>query len=121
MLIGQFTLVGLLVLKNAVYAVPAIAPLIAMTILYMAVVIPRKSHVSNYLPTMSCVEVDEEDAGPLLAAANHIYLQPALQHPKLGPNGLGNVSIEVPAFKKKLRVDKIDLLPRSGIMSTHDS
>jgi hypothetical protein len=57
----------------------------------MALVIPKKSHVSNYLPTMSCVEVDEEDAVPLLAAANRrVYLQPALQHPNLGPNGLDN-------------------------------
>jgi hypothetical protein len=118
MLIGQFTLVGLLVLKNTVYAVPAIAPLIAMTILYMALVIPKKSHVSNYLPTMSCVEVDEEDAGALLAAATHIYLQPALQHPKLGPNGVGDVSIKVRAFEKA-PVDKIGFLPRSAGRSTH--
>jgi hypothetical protein len=60
MLIGQLTLVGFLALKNAVYAMPAIGPLMAITLLHMIFVMPRHCEVSDSLPTNMCVEIDKQ-------------------------------------------------------------
>lgn len=82
MLIGQLTLVGLLVLKQTVYAVPVLLPLLALTVLFMIYVIPKRIHVANHLPAMLCVEMDrknreQENANARFTARR--YLQPALQ------------------------------------------
>jgi hypothetical protein len=88
MLIGQFTLIGYLALKQVFYAIPAMAPLPAMTILFWVTVLPKRIHVSNFLPTVTCVELDrqyqsEERNDEFIRKK---YLQPALQHPKLFPD-----------------------------------
>jgi hypothetical protein len=82
-----------LALKKAVYAMPAIAPLLAITVLYMIFVIPKKSHASQFLPSNMCVEIDqkykaEDEQGlALLHDFKRLqYLQPALQHPTLYPD-----------------------------------
>ena len=94
MLIGQLTLLGFLALKKAVYSLPALAPLMGLTILYMILVVPKRHAVSEYLPTNMCAELDRKHK----AALNDIrephvrqfekgqYLQPALQHPKIYPD-----------------------------------
>jgi calcium permeable stress-gated cation channel len=85
MLIAQFTLVGLLILKKTVYAVAALAPLIALTILFMIFVIPKRNHVANHLPTLLCVETDKQNADEengIACFSNDEYLQPSLRaHP----------------------------------------
>jgi hypothetical protein len=87
MLIGQVTLMGLLALKGTVYALPSVLPLSAITVLYMAVVLPQKARVATYLPAMTCVELDEEheEQQHLLVGREH-YLQPALLRPKVYPD-----------------------------------
>jgi hypothetical protein len=82
MLIGELTLVGLMVLKGMAYAVPALVPLICITIFYMAFVIPKRNHVSDNLPTITCVEMDQkncEQENKDSQFASEKYLQPALQ------------------------------------------
>jgi hypothetical protein len=82
MLIGELTLVGLLILKKTVYALPALAPLIAMTLLFMIFVIPKRNHVARHLPTMLCVELDKKNAQEENATARFAsmkYLQPSLK------------------------------------------
>jgi hypothetical protein len=89
MLIGQLTLIGVLALKKAVYAVPALTPMLGITILYMALVSPKKIHVSNFLPTVSCVELDRQfshdDTSNIDFLARQ-YVQPELQHRRLFPD-----------------------------------
>jgi hypothetical protein len=82
MLIGELTLVGLMVLKGMAYAVPALMPLVCITILYMIFVIPKRNHVSDHLPTIMCVEMDQknrEQENKDSQFASQKYLQPALQ------------------------------------------
>jgi hypothetical protein len=88
MLIGQLTLMGVLGLKKAVYAVPALAPMLAITILYMILVSPRRMHVSNFLPTIQCVELDQLNSGEHsnVDFLKGEYLQPALKHRRLFPD-----------------------------------
>eukprot|EP00339_Tiarina_fusa_P025582 CAMPEP_0116998948 /NCGR_PEP_ID=MMETSP0472-20121206/1848_1 /TAXON_ID=693140 ORGANISM="Tiarina fusus, Strain LIS" /NCGR_SAMPLE_ID=MMETSP0472 /ASSEMBLY_ACC=CAM_ASM_000603 /LENGTH=1137 /DNA_ID=CAMNT_0004698267 /DNA_START=140 /DNA_END=3554 /DNA_ORIENTATION=+ len=82
MLIGELTLVGLLILKKTVYALAALAPLIAMTLLFMIFVIPKRNHVARNLPTMLCVELDKknmQEEGGTAYFASKKYLQPSLK------------------------------------------
>ena len=82
MLIGELTLVGLMVLKGLAYAVPALVPLICITILYMVLVIPKQNNVSDHLPAITCVEMDQENCeqeNKDSQFASKKYLQPALQ------------------------------------------
>jgi hypothetical protein len=88
MLIGELTLVGLLILKNTLYAVPALAPLIAITILFMIFVIPKRRHVASHLPTMLCVELDKENSKQENANSHFAareYLQPELRAEPVHP------------------------------------
>ena len=86
MLIGQVTLMGLLALKDTVYALPSLLPLSALTVLYMVQVLPKKTHAANFLPAMTCVELDEDQDlhRPLLGGGR--YLQPALLRPRIYPD-----------------------------------
>ena len=81
MLIGELTLVGLLILKQAFYAVPTLAPLMAITILFMIFVIPKRNQAARNLPTMLCVEIDRknaEEGNTVASFATLKYLQPSL-------------------------------------------
>jgi hypothetical protein len=86
MLIGQLTLIGFLILKKAVYAIPALAPMLVLTILYMVLVSPRKLHASNHLPTIQCVELDRAEENSNVDFLLGKYLQPALQQKRLYPD-----------------------------------
>jgi hypothetical protein len=88
MLIGELTLVGLLILKKTVYALPALLPLLVITVLFMITGIPRFNHVATHLPTVLCVEFDkrnreQENANSDFAVK--MFLQPALQAEPLLP------------------------------------
>ena len=85
MLIGELTLIGLLGLKKAVYSVPALAPLVAITVLYMAMVCPKRLQVASNLPAQACAELDRRDADESLEFLRGAYVQPALKDRKLYP------------------------------------
>jgi hypothetical protein len=92
MLIGELTLVGLLLLKKTVYALPALMPLIGITILFMIYVIPKRNHVASHLPTMLCVELDKKNRDQENTGAEFVaqkYLQPALQAQSVYPDEAG--------------------------------
>ena len=93
MLIGQLTLIGLMTLKKNLYTLPALAPLMAMTVLYMILIVPKRSAVSKFLPTNICAELDRKHGsthtGSNMSVIDEFgkeqYLQPALKNPKVYP------------------------------------
>lgn len=87
-LIGQLTLIGLLLLNQAFYSVPALSPLLAFTILFMILVHPKQIRASNFLPVIQCLEVDETNLyGSInFAFLRDQYLQPALKTQSLEPD-----------------------------------
>ena len=90
MLIGQITLFGQLILQKTVYALPALAPLGVITILFMIFIVPKRNHVANYLPTIKCVEIDKkfkESGDSVKNFAAKEYLQPALKAGPMYPEG----------------------------------
>ena len=85
------TLIGLLILNSAFYAVPALVPLIVITILFIIYVHPVKMHVAKNLPAIMCLDVDradpEADNDPLTYSfVQGKYLQPALTQPLVFPD-----------------------------------
>lgn len=86
--IGELTLIGTLGLKQAVYAIPALAPLLIITILYTVLVYPKKMHVANSLPTILSVELDRqrEAEGEGIQFLIGKYLQPSLQQKVVFPD-----------------------------------
>jgi len=87
MLIAQLTLVGLLVLKKSFYAVPAMTPLIAITVLFIIFVSREFHRVMTFLPTRDCSYADHNlrTSGGSIAFLRDAYLQPALKQPTLEP------------------------------------
>ena len=90
-LIGELTLVGLLLLNEAFYSVPALVPLIIITILFIIFVHPARMHVAKNLPATMCIELDKEESegnGRFddFAFLRDQYLQPALKQPLLYPD-----------------------------------
>lgn len=87
MILGLVTLMGFLALKEALYAVPTLLPLVGIIVLFVFTVVPHRIRVADNLPTMVCAEIDrqrnQEGVGMEFAARK--YLQPALQHPRLYP------------------------------------
>jgi hypothetical protein len=91
MIIGQCTLFGLLILKKTVYALPALAPLGVITILYIMFTVPKRNHVATFLPTLKCVKVDnrnKEKGMEVSQFAAKEYLQPALRAEPKWPEGM---------------------------------
>jgi len=80
--IGELTLLGTMGLKQAIYAVPALAPMLIITILYATLVYPKKMEVAESLPTILSVELDRqrESEGYELDFLKDKYLQPSLKH-----------------------------------------
>lgn len=80
--IGELTLLGTLGLKRAVYAVPALLPMLIITSLYTVLVYPRKMQVAESLPTIMCVELDRKHESEGLGVDFLVgkYLQPSLQN-----------------------------------------
>ena len=91
-LIGQLTVMGALGLKKALYSIPTLSPLLAITILFMIFVTPRRMHASEFLPAVLCMEWDHQYEAQECDAdfAKGQYLQPALQHPRLFPEEDGD-------------------------------
>lgn len=90
-IIGQCTLFGLLVLKKTVYALPALAPLGVITVLYIVFTIPKRRHAAAHLPANKCVKVDKlaKEAGRNVSQfAAKEYLQPALLSVPRWPEGM---------------------------------
>jgi len=91
MLIGQSTLFGMLALKKTVYALPALAPLGVITLIFIIYAVPKRIYVATHLPTLLCVEVDKrnEEAGIHISQiAAKEYLQPALRAVPVFPEGM---------------------------------
>ena len=86
--IGELTLMGTLGLKRAVYAVPALLPLLIITTLYTVLIYPKKIKVAESLPTLTCVELDrqrqEDGTGDAFLVGQ--YVQPSLKHKVLYPD-----------------------------------
>lgn len=90
-IIGQLTLIGVLLLNQAFYSVPALAPLLGITILYWITVHPKRLHVASRLPAIQAKALDKERAVARSESCNlddlrDLYLQPALQKPILLPD-----------------------------------
>ena len=86
----KLTLIGLLLLNQAFYSVPALAPLLVITVLYWLSVHPKRMHVANRLPAIQAKEVDRARKSALESSSHFmklkdIYMQPALQQPILLP------------------------------------
>ena len=100
MVIAELTLIGLLALKQSVYAGPAMGPLLAFTLLFVFYINHARAHVAEHLPTYRCVETDEArtEAGETNASyCCGVYVQPSLQQPHIEPeyeSAIGRHAIE---------------------------
>lgn len=81
LLIAEFTLAGLLALKQSKYAGPAIGPLIVVTVLFILYINSKNSQVMKFLPTKDCIRKDQERARDDLndISCKDEYLQPSLK------------------------------------------
>lgn len=88
MVIGQLTLMGLLLLKQSFYAVPALGPLLGITILFCICLNHENKRVMSHLPTRDCVVLDDRfvQEGHSLDFAVGAYLQPALKADLVEPD-----------------------------------
>ena len=86
--IGQLTLLGTLGLKQAVYALPALAPCLIITTIYTIVVYPKKLQVADSLPTILAVELDRQREAERVGTDFLVgsYLQPALKQKFVYPD-----------------------------------
>lgn len=79
MVIAQLTLVGLLALKKATYALPCMAPLIAITIGFTLYLRGKHSYVTKHLPTRDCLHIDRQNCTEGdFEFVERKYVQPAL-------------------------------------------
>ena len=88
LLIAEFTLVGLLALKQSKYAGPAIFPLIIVTILYILYINNRYLRVLKVLPSRQCIEIDHANAKAGrtdFSFCHDEFLQPSLKRYTLVP------------------------------------
>lgn len=88
LLVAQFTLVGLLALKQSTFAGPAIGPLIVLTVLFILFINSKHSHVMRFLPTRDCVEIDQANAkagNTDFSFCKGEYLQPSLSRHRNDP------------------------------------
>jgi hypothetical protein len=88
MVIGQLTLMGLLLLKQGYYAVPALGPLLAVTLLFCILLNHENKRVMSHLPTRDCVVLDDRflQEGYSLDFLAGTYLQPALKADLVEPD-----------------------------------
>jgi len=87
MIIAQLTLVGLLLLKQRYYAMPAMLPLNAITGVFIIFVSKEFSQVMSHLPTRDCALTDShrDKEGDTLDFLRGAYLQPALKNHEVEP------------------------------------
>jgi hypothetical protein len=85
------TVLGLLLLKKSVLAIPLMLPLIVLTGLFSAYIRQEHFRVASFLPLRHCSNVDHERSSTedFDALFGDAYLQPELQtrvlHPETGP------------------------------------
>jgi hypothetical protein len=81
LLIAILTLIGVLLLKESVYAAPALGPLLAINIMFIIFINGKHSSVSEFLPSRDCVLHDSRfmDEGKSYDFVQDAYLQPALR------------------------------------------
>ena len=103
MIIAQLTLIGLLLLKECVYATPVLGLLIGITLLYIAFVNGKHAQVSEHLPSRDCVIHDSRfaDEGRSFDFVSGAYLQPAL-HFQPGSIDLGTSSHSLGKSESKM-------------------
>jgi hypothetical protein len=90
-LIGELTLIGLLLLNEAFYSVPALVPLVIITILFIIFVHPARMRVAKHLPATTCLELDSQEAAENYKQSDFDflrdqYLQPALKQRLVFPD-----------------------------------
>jgi hypothetical protein len=90
-LIGELTLIGLLLLNEAFYSVPALVPLVIITILFIIFVHPARMHVARHLPATTCLELDNNESAENNTCGDFDflrdqYLQPALKQRLVFPD-----------------------------------
>lgn len=89
MVIAQITLVGLLALKKATYALPCMAPLLIITIGFTLYLRGRHFYVTNHLPTRDCLQLDRQyhtEGKVDFEFVKSKYLQPTLQVADVHPD-----------------------------------
>lgn len=88
MIIAELTLLGMLLLKQSFYTMPAMLPLIAITGLFIIFISREFNHVISYLPTRDCAINDSRrrQDGESLDFLRGAYLQPALKNHVVEPD-----------------------------------
>jgi hypothetical protein len=89
MLIAQITLAGLLILKKAKYATPALVPLMIITILFNFWLHKKHFLVTKHLPTRECLRLDKNNHKQGYRDFRFLqgkYLQPALHEKYVFPD-----------------------------------
>lgn len=79
MIVAQLTLVGFLVLKKSLYAIPFMVPLLVISFLFILYLNNYKLHASFHLPTSDCVEADKRHRLRDFDFAKGKYIQPCIQ------------------------------------------
>lgn len=79
MVVAQLTLIGFLILKKSLYAIPFLVPLLVVSILFMVYLNHYQLHVTQHLPTGDCVEVDERYRLNDLNFVKGKYVQPCIR------------------------------------------
>lgn len=82
LIIGELTILGLLLLKQSFYALPAMVPLLVITVLFIFFVNGEHSRVSFFLPIRDCVLLDQRmwEEAVDFNFVQGAYLQPALRN-----------------------------------------
>lgn len=82
MIIAQVTMVGLLALKKAAIASALMFPLLVITILFTYYIHQKHFHMTEFLPTRECVEIDMKNNCEGLMDFSFVrgkYIQPELR------------------------------------------
>ena len=79
MIVAQLTLVGFLILKQSLYAIPFLVPLLTISILFIIYLNNYKLHVTKHLPSSHCVEVDKRNRLKDFSFVKGKYIQPCIR------------------------------------------
>lgn len=79
MIVAQLTLVGFLLLKKSLYAIPFMVPLLVVSFLFIFYLNNYKLRASFHLPTGDCVEEDQRHRLRDFDFAKGKYIQPCIQ------------------------------------------
>jgi len=82
MIAAELTLIGFLILKESIYSLPFMIPLITITVLFIFYINTYMLPQSSYLPSSECVEIDRKYRRRDFTFANDVYMQPSLVEAK---------------------------------------